>query len=79
MAGLRNICRAYGGMTVSSKGKTIHYVWDYAKEEPVDKKLMTKVRQKASDIAKFTLLKKQIEEQKNEYRDNGSVDGKPDA
>jgi DNA integrity scanning protein DisA with diadenylate cyclase activity len=35
MSGLRRICKAYGGMTVSSGGKTIHYVWDYANDEPV--------------------------------------------
>ncbi len=49
----------YGGMTVSKDGKTIHYVWDYDKEEPVDKKLMTRARQKASDIAWAKLMKEQ--------------------
>jgi len=61
MAGLRRICRMYGGMKVSANGKTIHYVWDYANEEPVDKKLMTKKRQRASDIAYGKLLKEQYE------------------
>lgn len=56
MGGLRNICRMYGGMTVSIRGETIHYVWDYAKDEPVDSKLMTKARQKASDIALGKLM-----------------------
>jgi hypothetical protein len=59
MAGLRRICRMYGGMAVSSNGKTINYVWDYANEEPIDKKLMTKARQKASDIAFAKLMKAQ--------------------
>lgn len=59
MAGLRNICKAYGGMKVSADGKTIHYVWDYAKDEPVDKKFMTKERQKASDIAYGKMMKAQ--------------------
>lgn len=49
-------------MTVSANGKTIHYVWDYANEEPVDKKLMTKARQKASDIAKADIMRKQLEQ-----------------
>jgi hypothetical protein len=53
----------YGGMTVSADGKTIHYVWDYAKDEPVDKKLMTKARQRASDIAYAKLLKEQLEDE----------------
>lgn len=60
MAGLRRICKMYGGMTVSANGKTIHYVWDYAKDEPVDKKLMTKARERASDIAYSKLLKEQF-------------------
>jgi hypothetical protein len=36
MAGLRRICKAFGGMTViGNDGKTIKYVWDYAADEPV--------------------------------------------
>lgn len=61
MAGLRRICRAYGGMTVTIDGKTVKYVWDYAKEEPVDSKLMTKARRKASDIAWAKLMREQLD------------------
>lgn len=63
MAGLRNICRMYGGMKVSSNGKTINYVWDYAAEEPVDEKDMPfgSERHKASEIARAELMRKQIE------------------
>lgn len=36
MSGLRMICKMYGGMTVKdANGKTIKYVWDYEKDEPV--------------------------------------------
>ena len=36
MAGLRNICKAFGGMKVTdNEGRTINYVWDYAADEPV--------------------------------------------
>jgi hypothetical protein len=35
MSGLRRICKAYGGMTVSGRGVTIKYVWDYVADEPV--------------------------------------------
>lgn len=36
MAGLRNLCKLYGGMTIKGNdGVTIRYVWDYAADEPV--------------------------------------------
>jgi hypothetical protein len=36
MAGLRNICKQYGGMTViDSVGKKTTYKWDYKKNKPV--------------------------------------------
>ena len=35
MGGLRRICKMLGGMTVSDRGKTINYVWDYVADEPV--------------------------------------------
>jgi hypothetical protein len=49
----------FGGMTVSQNGKTIHYVWDYANEEPVDSKLMPvgSERHRASEKAKVRLLR----------------------
>jgi hypothetical protein len=31
MAGLRMICKAYGGMTING----VKWIWDYAKDEPV--------------------------------------------
>ena len=35
MSGLRNIAKLYGGMKATgSDGKTVHYVWDYAADEP---------------------------------------------
>ena len=41
MAGLRRICKALSGMTVTGNdGKTIEYVWDYAADEPVTKQAM---------------------------------------
>jgi hypothetical protein len=36
MAGLARICKAYGGMKVSGRGKTINYVWDYVADKAVD-------------------------------------------
>ena len=55
MGGLRRICKAYGGMTVSSGGKTIHHVWDYANDEPVPDTEMPfgSDRHKASEKARW--------------------------
>lgn len=33
-AGLRRVLKLTGGMTVSSGGKTVKYVWDYAADKP---------------------------------------------
>jgi hypothetical protein len=36
LSGLRKICKAYGGLDVRGKdGKTVRYIWDYKKDEPV--------------------------------------------
>lgn len=58
MGGLRRICKLYGGMTVSDGKQTIHYVWDYAADEPVDKKEMPlgSERWKASERAKYAAI-----------------------
>lgn len=58
MAGLRRICKMFGGMTVTGNdGRTINYVWDYAKDEPVRKEQMPlgSERWKASEIARLGL------------------------
>lgn len=67
MAGLRNMCRMYGAMTVTGNdGKTINYVWDYAADEPIDKKKMPmgSERWKASEVAKLKLIHQQTGGQK---------------
>lgn len=55
MSGLRRICKMYGGMTVSSDGKTVHWVWDYAADEPCHREEMPvgSERWKASERAKY--------------------------
>jgi hypothetical protein len=56
MAGLRMICKMYGGMTVRGKdGKTIHWVWDHAADEPCHREDMPvgSERWKASERAKY--------------------------
>ena len=59
MAGLRNICRAYGGMKVTgNNGTTINYVWDYVADEPMPDTEMPvgSRRSKASQRRKAELL-----------------------
>lgn len=59
MGGIRKICKLMGGMITSDeKGNKIHWIWDYAKDEPVKKEEMTKDRYKASEKAKWEGIKK---------------------
>lgn len=55
MAGLRRICKAMGGMTITANGKTVHYVWDYVADEPVrcEEMPVGSERHKASERAKY--------------------------
>jgi len=61
MAGLRNLCKAFGGMTISDGSSTINYVWDYATDEAVDEKDMPmgSERWKISERAKWAEIAKQ--------------------
>ncbi len=54
-AGLRQVCKLMGGMTVSSGGKTVEYVYDYAADKPVLKADMPfgSERHKLSERAKW--------------------------
>lgn len=54
MAGLRRICKMYGGMTVDGK----KFVWDYAADEPVpaDEMKMGSDRWKASERARHAAM-----------------------
>lgn len=64
MAGLKVICRMYGGMTVSSNGKTVKYVYDYANDTPCkeDEMPLGSDRHAASEIAKAELIRQQFEQ-----------------
>lgn len=60
MSGLRRICKALGGMTVTgNNGMTIRYVWDYAKDEPVpeDEMPFGSERHRGSERARWATLK----------------------
>lgn len=64
MAGLRRICKLYGGMVVNGE----RYVWDYAADEPVLASEMPEggERWKASEQAKWEPVKKAESERRNE-------------
>jgi hypothetical protein len=62
MAGLRNLCRQYGSMTIQGT----KYIWDFANEEPVEASLMTKERLMASEKAKWGQLQQQIEDEEKQ-------------
>ena len=55
MGGLRNICRAHGGLKVTQNGKTVEYIWDYIKDEPRLKSDMTKEELEANERFKYGL------------------------
>ena len=64
MAGLRKICKAFGGMTVTMNGETVEYVWDYEKDEPVEKSKFTHEQWLRSERKKYEALKNKLDQQK---------------
>lgn len=58
MAGLRRICKFYGGMKITKDGKTTEYVWDYIKDEPVEKSKFDAQKKDAAEKRKQERLKK---------------------
>jgi len=64
MAGLKNIAKLFGSMSVTnSSGETTVWVWDYAKDKAVRKEEMSHEDWMASEKAKWAKLR---EEQKRE-------------
>jgi hypothetical protein len=58
MAGLRKLCKIFGGVTVTGDdGKTIKYVWDYAADKPATEAEMPfgSKRHAASERAKSVI------------------------
>lgn len=58
MSGLRRLCKALGGITVTgSDGKKVRHVWDYAADKPVTEQEMPfgSERHAASERAKYLL------------------------
>jgi len=53
MAGLRNICKMYGGIVIDG----VKYVWDYANNEPVEESEMQpgSERWKASERERYKI------------------------
>jgi major membrane immunogen (membrane-anchored lipoprotein) len=58
MAGLANICKLYGKMTVKdNNGKEVVWLYDYAKDKPRLKSEMTKEEIALSEKAKWGKIK----------------------
>lgn len=64
MAGLRNIARAYGGMTING----VKWVWDYAADEPVKESEMPfgGHRWKESERAKYAAIAQTQDDRHND-------------
>jgi len=64
MGGIRKICKLYRGITVTVNGKTTEYIWDYEKDEPVEKSKFEQQQRVKSERKKYEkLLKKKQKEQ----------------
>ena len=62
MGGIRNICRFYGGMTVRGQdGKTVKYLWDYDRDEPVtEEEMKDRERFAKSERAKWKAAAREL-------------------
>lgn len=60
MGGLAKICKLFGGIKVTSDGKTVEHVWDYDHDEAVTKDEMPvgSDRWKRSEKAKWEQIQR---------------------
>jgi hypothetical protein len=58
MAGLANICKQFGSIKIQG----IEWVWDYVQNKPRKKSEMSKQEITASEKAKWSAIRPQIEE-----------------
>ena len=65
MAGLRNICKLYGGIRIKkTDGTEDEWLWDYARDEPRLKSEMDAEKLAASERRKWERVKAEIEAKK---------------
>lgn len=62
MAGLQRLLKLYGRIEARSNGKSVWWRWDYAKDEPRIESEMTKEEIKASEKAKYELIKQHLDQ-----------------
>lgn len=57
-AGLQRVLKSFGRMNVSDGKRTIHYVWDYARDEPTTAEDMPEGSERwlASEKAKYQAI-----------------------
>ena len=65
MGGLTRICKIYGSMEASdANGKKVIWIWDYVNDEPKLKTEMSKDEIMASEKAKWSAIKSQLDAEK---------------
>lgn len=58
MSGLQRVLKMYGKMVCKDEtGKSVTWVWDYAKDKPMLQSEMTKEMTAASEKAKYEMIK----------------------
>lgn len=72
MAGLRRICKQFGGFIVIQEGKRTEFVWDYEKDEPVDVSTIDKVQRSELERKKWMMVKEVLDESKRTDSQTGS-------
>ena len=63
--GMQMLCKTFGAIDFNVGGEKVRYVWDYHTDEAVKESEMTPERKKLSDIAKAEIMKKGLEQLKN--------------
>ena len=65
MGGLARICKMYGSMEASdANGKKVIWLWDYVNDKPRLKTEMSKDEIMASEKAKWSAVKSQLDTEK---------------
>ncbi len=65
MSGLQRICKMYGRIDCSdASGNKVVWLWDYVNDKPRLQSEMTNEEIMASEKAKWQIVKKQIDEEK---------------
>jgi len=70
MAGLRMICKIYGGLRVTQNGENVEYIWDYIKDEPRRREEFTPEEWAANERYKWGGMKAAFKGKKPPKKEN---------